>query len=203
MVPSDTNNFNIPLGGEHPYCKKFRNKANKKTYGGGTKYVFLLPVTEFIQGIPTLGKPVTSNSTGAIVPYANYNPGSDWLTRCKTFGQYNDLAIWNDFLPNKDNILSIINELRCMPQYHHLSVACIGYDSLSVSIPDVQLGLTGSVEHSDHLYEQDPKKYAAAREVWEELGLSGKKTSTCSTKNTFPLENCILSTGNSFLFVIN
>ena len=202
LVPSGTKNFNIPLEGEHPIdTEQFRDKTHKN-YGGGTKYVYLLPVKEFIKGLPIENKLVTSNSNGKIIPYSNYDPSCDCLTRYKKFSQYSEFAVWNKWLPNKYNVKDMIYKLRNMPQYHHLSVACIGYDSRSVPKPDVQLGISGSIDEQDKIYDHDASKHAAAREVWEELGLSGNGTPTSSVNNAFPIEKCVFSSGNVFLFVI-
>ena len=191
LVSPDTTKFHIPFGGEHPFCKKFRNKLSKN-YGGGTKYVFLLPVSELIKKLPVPGKHVISKSNGIIVPYSNYNPASDSLSRYKSFAKYSELAIWNSYLPNRQDTISLIQKLKDMPQYHHLSIACIGYDSLSEKNPDVQFGLTGGIEYNESSI------YAASREVWEELGLSSGNESSSSK---YPIDKLVLSVCNSFLFV--
>ena len=182
LVSPDTKRFHIPFGGEHPFCKKFRNKSSKN-YGGGTKYVFLLPVSELLKKFPEPGKQVISKSNGTIVPYSNYNPASDSLSRYKSFAKYSEFAIWNSYLPNRQDTVYLIQKLKDMPQYHHLSIACIGYDSLLEKTPDVQFGLTGGIEYNES------SNYAASREVWEELGLSSG------------IDKLVLSIGNSFLFV--
>ena len=200
LVPKGTT-FNIPFGGEHPHCKKFRNKDNKYKYGGGTKFVYLLPVSEFIKhGVPKEGV-LVKKSNGKCIPYKNYNPEKDWITRHKDFNKYQDLAVWNNYLPNRNDVIDMIDKLKDFKNFHNLSVACVGYDAWANNEPDVQLGVTGGVEQSDHEKNHDPKKYAAAREVWEELGLSGKGT-TSSNNNTVPIENCVYSIGNTFLFVM-
>lgn len=153
--------------------------------------------------MPTENKLVTSNSNGKIVPYSNYDPSCDSLTRYKKFSQYSELAVWNNWLPNRYHVKQLIYKLRNLPEYHHLSIACIGYDSKKMSAPDVQLGLTGDVETFDNGHGVDPNKHAAAREVYEELGLSGTGTQTSSINSAFPIDNCIMSIERKiFLFVI-
>ena len=198
LVPKGTK-FTIPFGGEHPHCKKFRNKENIMKYGGGTKYVYLLPVTEFIKhGVPKEGL-LVKKSRGKFMPYDNYDPENDWITRHKKFKKYQDLAVWNKYLPNSNDVYDIIDKLKHLPEYYNLSIACIGYDSWSSPTPDVQLGLSGGVDSRDIGSNHNPKKHAAAREVWEELGLIGNGT---NNSNKFPIEKCIFSKGNSFIFVI-
>lgn len=193
LVSHNTAKFHIPFGGEHPFCKKFRNKLSKN-YGGGTKYVFLLPVSEIIKGLPVPGNHVINKSKGIIVPYSNYDPATDTLSRYKSFEKYNEFAIWNSYLPNKVDTISLIDKLKAMPQYHHLSIACIGYDSLSEKTPDVQFGLTGGIEYNES------SNYAASREVWEELGLSSGNE---SSNSKYPIDKLVLSVGNSFMFVMD